>query len=139
MLTNSLKISHTTKTEFLELKFFQSEQKILPCRFQRCFRPFSMLTVHKCSDTWLFSYLSNHAFCSLYFRKYIRCEAHPFFQNVKNLMQILKIQKNVDKIVLVFKITAFELVALNTHFYRDKRLVIGNQCVNKQSQGFRYY
>ena len=27
MLTNSLKISDTTKTEFIELKFFQSDQK----------------------------------------------------------------------------------------------------------------
>ena len=29
MLTNSLKISDTTKTEFFELIFFQSDQKIL--------------------------------------------------------------------------------------------------------------
>ena len=28
MLTNSLKISVATKTEFIELKFFQSDQKI---------------------------------------------------------------------------------------------------------------
>ena len=28
MLTNSLKISDATKTEFFELKFFQSDQKI---------------------------------------------------------------------------------------------------------------
>ena len=28
MLTNSLKISDTTKTEFFELKFFQGDQKI---------------------------------------------------------------------------------------------------------------
>ena len=27
MLTNSLKISDTTKTEFIELKFFQSDKK----------------------------------------------------------------------------------------------------------------
>ena len=29
MLTNTLKISDTTKTEFLELKFFQIDKKIL--------------------------------------------------------------------------------------------------------------
>ena len=38
-----------------------------------------MLTVHKCSEKGIFSHLSNHAFCRLYFLKYISYEAHLFF------------------------------------------------------------
>ena len=34
---------------------------------------------------------------------------------------------------------AFELISLNTHFYRERILVIGSQYVSKQSQEFRYY
>ena len=38
MLTNSLKISDTAKTDFLELMFFQSDQKIWQkfCRADLC-------------------------------------------------------------------------------------------------------
>ena len=32
---------------------------------------------------------------------------------------------------------AFELVALNTHFYRERKLVIWSQYVNKESQYLR--
>ena len=39
--------------------------KILPCRFKQSFRPVSILTVHKCSDTELFRHLGNPAFSSL--------------------------------------------------------------------------
>ena len=69
MLTNSLKISDTSKTIVLELILFHSDKKkmteILPCRFKRSFGPFNMLTVHKFSDKRLFQHLSNSGFCSL--------------------------------------------------------------------------
>ena len=47
--------------------------------------------------------------------------------------------KKIEKISTVSKIIAFELVALSTHFYRERILVIGSQYVNKQSQDFKYY
>ena len=40
-------------------------------------------------------------------------EGHIFFENVLNLMQILEMQKKMDKKVFVFEIIASELVALN--------------------------
>ena len=70
MLTNSLKISDTTKIKFFELIFSQSDQKKKwqkYCRLdlKQCFGAFNMLTAHKCSDTGIFRYLSNLAFYSL--------------------------------------------------------------------------
>ena len=70
MFTNRLKIPDTTKTEFFEVKFLESDQrksKLYCCVdfSQQCFRIFNMLTVHMCSDTGLFRHLSNHAFCGL--------------------------------------------------------------------------
>ena len=53
-------------------------------------------------------------------------------------MQISEIQKKIEKIFLVLEIIAFELVVLETHFSRDRILVIWNQYVNKQSQDFTY-
>ena len=53
LLTKNLKISDTTKTEFLQLIFFSelsnSMRTILLCRVKHYFGPFKMLTVHKCS------------------------------------------------------------------------------------------
>ena len=70
MLTKSLKISDTTKTEFSELISFKSDQKTLQDKcpadlFKQSFGRFKMLTIHKCSRRGLFSNLSNPAFCSL--------------------------------------------------------------------------
>ena len=65
MLTNILKISDTTKTEFFHLKFFQSAQKhdkLRPCRLHNGFSPFNLLTVHRCSNT---AHFSSHAFCRI--------------------------------------------------------------------------
>ena len=53
----------------LETEFFSESSKnmtkLLPCKFEQCFEHFNMLTLHKCSDTWLFTHLSNQAFCNL--------------------------------------------------------------------------
>ena len=70
MLTNSLKISDNTKTEYLGLIFFLSDQKVWQkyCREDLSSDsdgPFNLLTVHKCSDTGFFRHLSNPAFGSL--------------------------------------------------------------------------
>ena len=113
-------------------------RELLRCRWQQCFGLSNMMTVHKCSETGFFNHLNYHAFWSLYLRKHISYQAHLFFQNVQNLMKISKIQKRIQKIFLVSEITAFKLVALNTHFYWQRILVIGSECVNKQSQDFRY-
>ena len=48
-------------------------------------------------------------------------------------------QKKILKIFFGLKIIAFELVALNTRFYRERMLVVGYQHVNKQSEYLRYY
>ena len=42
-------------------------------------------------------------------------------------------QKKIQKIYLGFEIIAFELTALDTHFYWEKILFIGCEYVNKQS------
>ena len=72
-LTNSLNISDTTKTELFKLISPQGDQKnmtkILPCRFNLCFGPFIMLSIHKFSDRALFTHLSSQLFTVYKFRK----------------------------------------------------------------------
>ena len=46
--------------------------------------------------------------------------------------------KKIEQIIFDLEIIAFELVALNTHFYCERILVIGCQYGNKQSQDLRY-
>ena len=48
-------------------------------------------------------------------------------------------QKNIKKIFSVLEIISFELVALRTHFYKERIILIGSQYINKQSEDFRYY
>ena len=98
-----------------------------------------MLDVHKCSGKGFFRHLSKHGFCSLSFRKYISYEANLFFQNVQSLRYVSEMQKKIEKKFLVSEIIAFELVALNTQFYRERILVIGSQYVKKHSQDFRFH
>ena len=142
MLTNSAKISDTTKRELLELTYFQGDQKkktkILLCRIMQCFGDFKVFTIHKCSDTGLFGHLSNPAFCSLYFQKQIISEAHIFSKYSKLYVDCGNAEKNLE-ITFDLEIIAFKLVALNTRFYWERILVIGCQYVNKQSPDFRYY
>ena len=69
MLTNSLKILDTTKREFFELIFFQSDEEIWQkyCRtdLTSLSETFNMFTIHKCSDAGLFGHLSNPTSCSV--------------------------------------------------------------------------
>ena len=76
-----------------------------------------MLTVHKCSDLWLFLYISNPTPFSLLFKKQITSEAHVLLPSVPNFMTILEMHKKVPKIFFDSEIIAFELVALNSRFY----------------------
>ena len=65
MLTNSRKVSDTSKAEFSELISFFSDQKYVKNTAvlnEAIFWTINMLTVHTCSDTGLFSHLSNPAF-----------------------------------------------------------------------------
>ena len=48
-------------------------------------------------------------------------------------------EKKIEKTFSFSKTIAFELVALNTHFYQERTGAIGSQCVKKHSQDFRYY
>ena len=48
-------------------------------------------------------------------------------------------EKKVEKMFFVSEKIAFELISLNTHSYLERKLVIGSQYVNKQSQDFRHY
>ena len=48
-------------------------------------------------------------------------------------------QKKYEQKFFDVEIIAFELVALNSRFYRERILVIGCEYVNKKSQDFRYY
>ena len=41
-------------------------------------------------------------------------EGHRFFENVPNLMQILKMEEKIEKKLFVFEIIASKLVALNS-------------------------
>ena len=52
--------------------------------------------------------------------------------------KLSKTLENIQKIFSVAEIIAIELVALNTHFYRQRILVIQSQYVNKQSEDLRY-
>ena len=52
-------------------------------------------------------------------------------------MKILEMQKKIEKILFDFYVFTFELVLLNIHFYWDRILVIGCECINKMSQDYR--
>ena len=71
---------------------------------------------------------SNHVFWSEQFRKYLSYHAHVFFPILQNVIYILEMQQNIQKKFLVFKISAFDLVAINSIYY-------GENTWNQQSMG----
>ena len=77
--------------------------KILPWRFKESFGPFSMLTVHKCSDIGIFRHLRNLAICSLYFKKEITSKDHLLFQSIRNFNEIPEMQKKLRKYILILR------------------------------------
>ena len=56
--------------------------KLLLCRFKKIFGHFKMLHVHMCSDTGLFTHLSDPAFCSLQFHQEIASEVHLLIHSI---------------------------------------------------------
>ena len=66
-----------------------------------------MFTAKVFLETRSFMHLSKHVFGSQQVSKYLSYEARSFFQNVQNLMQILK------KYVFSFKIFALEVGVVN--------------------------
>ena len=52
--------------------------RVLLCRFQHCLGAFDAFPVEGCSETRLFTHLSNYVFRSPQFRKYISYEGHLF-------------------------------------------------------------
>ena len=75
-----------------------------------------MLLVQGSSQTGLFRHLSNRAFRNPLVRKYVTYEGHLVLKNAQNLIQISKVQKNVEKKLFVYEISSSELVALNCLF-----------------------
>ena len=138
MLTNRLKISDTTKTEFL----FLNDQKIWKkyCRADLgsysdpllCWLSISVLTQGS-------RYIRNPAFCSLEFQKQIASEDHLLDQSIPNFMEISEMQKKIMKRFFDFEIIVFDMVALGTRFYRERILFVVCQYVNKQAEDFRSY
>ena len=87
--------------------------KLLSFRLQQCSNPFVTLSFEAFSETWLFRHLSNDGFLSPKFREYMTYEGHSLLENVWNLIEIFKKQKNNGENVFVFETIASELVALN--------------------------
>ena len=58
---------------------------------------FNLLTIKGCSETGLFTHLTNHVFRSLQFRKYIIYEGHLFFRSVQKLTEIWDMLQKVNK------------------------------------------
>ena len=48
-------------------------------------------------------------------------------------------EKEIGETFWVLEKSTFELISLNTHFYRERIPVNASQYVNKQSQDFIYY
>ena len=93
------------------------------CRFSQCLGLVNILTTKRCSETGLAMHSSNHVFRSEEFQKYLNYEGQAFFENVQNFMYIRKIQGNIDRKCLFFKKNAFELLAVNSQYYSEKKLV----------------
>ena len=92
---------------------------MLSFELEQCLHPFAMLSVEEAPETRLFSHISKVVFPSPKIRKNISNEGHPFLENVKNLIKILKMQKKIEKKFFVFEIIASELIALNCLYMGD--------------------
>ena len=87
--------------------------KALSLRLNQSFGLFTMSFVERSSQSGVFRHLSKDVFRGRYFRKYISYEGHLFFENVRNLMQIRKTEKKIEK---------------NSFFFWDK--CIWNFCIH---------
>ena len=123
-LTKSLKISDTTKTKFFELKSFQSDKKIWQ---NYCREVFSSLSDFLTS--WLSITILTEGFLAIYvttllavynFGNTSAIKAIFFFKMFKIWRRFQKFWKKLRKFFFVFELIPFELVPLNTHFYRER-------------------
>ena len=73
----------------------------------QCFGPFNMLTVHKCSDTRLFGYLSHPAFCSLLFQEKNNLQGSSFVSKYSKFYTDSVNPEKIQKIFFDFEIIAF--------------------------------
>ena len=73
-----------------------------------------MLLLEGSSETGPFRPLFNRIFRSPYFRKYISYERHHFLQNGQNLIEISKMQQQIEKIIFVSEIIASEFASLGS-------------------------
>ena len=142
ILTKSLKVSYTTQNDFFEVIFFQNSQKI--------WQKYCVADLTSLSDR-LTCWLS----ISVLVRGFFGIKVTPLFAvyNFRNkeLLRFIFFLKysifhvysgNAEKIKKIFfdlEIIAFELVPLNTRFYRERILLMGSQSVHKESQDFQYY
>ena len=59
------------------------------------------MVVKGSSEKGLFRHLSKHVFRSSQARKYISYEGHLLFENVQNLIQISKIEREIAEIFFI--------------------------------------
>ena len=88
-LTNSLKISDTTKTEFLRwfsLKVIKKYDKNTGLQIYAVFRTFNLFIVHKRSDTPLCGHSSNPFLVVYNFKKKNNPRGSLFFVSIPNIM-----------------------------------------------------
>ena len=142
MLTNSLKVSHTSKRKLFELIFFQRHQKIWQkyCRadLSGLLLPLTYWPSINVLKRDFFGMYVTPLFWLYNFRKkspirlIFTLKLWQFYVDSRN-------RKKIGKIFFDCEVNLFELVALNTRFGGERILVVGCQYVNKQSQDFRYY
>ena len=143
MLTNSLKISDTTKTEFFVLIFFLNDKKIWPKYFRAYLSsvpdPLTCCLYISVITRGFFGIHVTVRFAVYNFRNKYPLRLIFFFPSIANFKSISEMRKKIQKGFFDFEIFAFELVALGTPFYWET--IHFNTCryVNKQSQDFRYY
>ena len=106
MLTNSLKISDTTKTEFFQWNFYQSDQKIW-LKYWRA----DLSSVLEPLTRWLrksvvtrgFLVISvTPLFAAYNFTKKKTSDSHLFFQSIENFMYLSEMEKEIQKIFFGF-------------------------------------
>ena len=71
--------------------------KILFCRFQEFWGLVHTFTAKAFSETRPLMHLNQHIFRKQQIQKYLTYEAHCFFQNIGNLMEIKKKQKKMQQ------------------------------------------
>ena len=127
VLTKSPNISHITKRYIFEVNFPKSDKKFdksVACQISQLFGPLWHFDCWRVFWNGFFRDLSNHIFCSRYFRKYIYIyityEGHLFFIMFKNWARFHKCGKKLRKKWLVFDIILFALLPVKFLYYQEK-------------------